>query len=378
MVHVFIVDENTFKYHLEYMFAGIGVNKTDYASKTKQGVKTPFLKDDKVYLHHSIERNLVGMIADISRIRIGDLVSFYVQKTTCFYGFFRVKKTAFFDENDDNNYLRTKLQIGLSYRVLIEPAEVFAKGVTEHQLLDSLDGINKVSDMCWSLIYRKLKGNRGCTMITDKEYSFLRKKLQAINSDTLFGESFSYDCNSLEIISTNDSFTYNGRQDSLDIANRFINNYHKKPSGIEVHLQAYLMQNFDKSPIKELLFDKDLPVWIGNEVSCGVGMQRIDVMTIQEDTSKIYVNVIELKCGEAYSNIVDKQLVWYIEWLNDYIVDTFDKDVIIQPIVLTYETTGIEKGSIVKVTTLRKNAKLLPVRNIFFKIDNKDIVFSEL
>ena len=54
-IHVFIVDSKTLKSHLEYMFAGTGA--TDK--------KLPFLQDAKAYCHHSTERNLVGMIADI-------------------------------------------------------------------------------------------------------------------------------------------------------------------------------------------------------------------------------------------------------------------------------------------------------------------------
>ena len=40
MTHVFVVDKNTFKYHLEYMFAGTG--GTRYAS---------LLFDNKIQLH---------------------------------------------------------------------------------------------------------------------------------------------------------------------------------------------------------------------------------------------------------------------------------------------------------------------------------------
>ena len=67
--HVFIVDKYTFKYHLEYMFAGTGAGDKE----------VPFLTDCNAYTHPTTERNLVGMIADVSRIRHGDKIIFYLQ-----------------------------------------------------------------------------------------------------------------------------------------------------------------------------------------------------------------------------------------------------------------------------------------------------------
>jgi len=173
--HVFIVDETTFKIHLEYQFAGTG-------AKEKKSI---FLTDETVDTHYAIERGLMAMIADVSRIRIGDNIIFYLQsangKPGTFYGVFKASSKAFFDENDDENYLKDKLFKGLSYRIQITPYEVFEKGVTEHEYLDSLEGKKYPYELCWSLIYRKLKGNRGCTMITDYEYEELYQKLLKAN-----------------------------------------------------------------------------------------------------------------------------------------------------------------------------------------------------
>ena len=173
MVHVFIVDKTTLKYHLEYLFAGTGAK-----DKT-----APFLYNTLINYPATTERMLVGMVADISRIRIGDKVIFYLQATVnsqgMFFGVFKVSSNPFFDENDNTNYLLSQLDKGLSFRVLLEPDIVYSKGVTEHEYLDSLTGKNCPYDLCWSLIYRKLKGNRGCTMIMDYEYDDLLTKLIA-------------------------------------------------------------------------------------------------------------------------------------------------------------------------------------------------------
>lgn len=117
------------------------------------------------------EKNMVSMIADISRVREGDDILFYLRRGENegrFYGVFRAVGSPFYDANE-HNYLADLLGRTLNLRVCIEPARVYAKGVTEHKVLDSLDGVSHPCQLFWSLIYRKLKGNRGCTMLTDNE-----------------------------------------------------------------------------------------------------------------------------------------------------------------------------------------------------------------
>lgn len=373
MVHVFIVNEKTFKYHLEHMFAGTGA-----ADKL-----SPFLQNATVAFNANTERNLMGMIADISRIRIGDKIVFYLQATRKyegqFFGTFKVIENPFWDENDNMNYLKNNMGKGLSYRVKIEPDVVYQKGVTEHQLLDSLDDIDKVSDMCWSLIYRKLKGNRGCTMITDKEYSRLLSKLRQVNNNQSLNVTRGLTFNSTNqlIETTQNKNQYIGRINKINIKDRLIYKFNSNKA-FETHLQAYIVQTIDKNPLKDLLLRENLPTWIGNEVSCGVGMQRIDILTLQEDKNNVYANIIELKCGEAYDDIVNKQLPWYIKWFNYYIGDTYNKNIIIQPVVLTYETDGVIANQTININQLRKNVSVLPVKNIFFAIQNNTIIFRLL
>lgn len=318
MVHVFIVDKTTLKYHLEYLFAGTG-------AKDK---KSPFLNNALITYPPTTERMLVGMVADISRIRIGDKVIFYLQATAesqgMFYGVFKVASAPFFDENDNRNYLLEQMGKGLSFRVLLEPDTVYAKGVTEHEYLDSLTGKNHPYDLCWSLIYRKLKGKRGCTMIMDYEYDDLLAKLIAKNNGTpLAGNAFTLNYNSYEIISAHTINRYQGRQNSLNILNRLLFKANNK-NAFETHLQAYITQNFDKQPLSDLLLP--LPgcnAWVGNEVSCGVGMQRIDIMIKQETDTDVYIRLVELKDEAPYSDIILYQIPWYLKWLSDYVIPKY-------------------------------------------------------
>lgn len=67
--HVLIVDDNTFKYHLEYLFIGTGSKDNDYILNNPEATEKP-----------STERLLVSMLADLSRVKIGDYVIFYYSK----------------------------------------------------------------------------------------------------------------------------------------------------------------------------------------------------------------------------------------------------------------------------------------------------------
>ena len=68
--HVFIVDATTFKYHLEYQFVGTG----------KGNDKIDF--NDNLNTEHKAqtENTILGMIADFSRVQVGDLAIFYLQQ----------------------------------------------------------------------------------------------------------------------------------------------------------------------------------------------------------------------------------------------------------------------------------------------------------
>ncbi|MCD6595469.1 hypothetical protein J7L68_07330, partial [bacterium] len=94
--HVFIVDTNTFKYHIDYMFAGTGA-KDNYID---------FNNTATTKLHHNTENNLVAMIADSQRVRKNDYVIFYLQQNFRdgiyegkFYGIFKIKHDLSFLDN---------------------------------------------------------------------------------------------------------------------------------------------------------------------------------------------------------------------------------------------------------------------------------------
>lgn len=334
--HVFIVDSVTLQYHLEYLFAGTGAK--DYVIDFNNLTATD--------LPSQREHLLVGMIADASRIRKGDRIVFYLQQNYKqkiyegkFYGLFKATNDwSFLDNNNTYQYLRDELVKSLTFRTLVEPYKIYSEGVTEWEALDEIKYIQSPNQMLWSLIYRKLKGNRGNTMITIYESERLCQLIRNNNNRHELdcdNKQLSFDVNTQQIIlSGNKIMHYEGRQEELNILPRLIRKYNEGKS-FEPHLQAYIVQFIGKginSSLDDIVIENSTIEWIGNEVSCGVGMQRIDVMlSIVENDQKIVVP-IELKAVEADKNNTT-QLQRYIDWIEQYYLPNQQSD--IQPILIS-------------------------------------------
>lgn len=374
--HVFIVDTNTFKYHLEYMFAGTGAK--EHSIDFNNSLTTNLYSGRK----SKIEDNLVGMIADLNRIRVGDNVLFYLQqnfsqgiKEGKFYGIFKVKnRIGFLDNNDANQFLKTQLQKSLTFRILIEPSDVYSEGVTEWEALDEISNIQAPNQMLWSLIYRKLKGNRGNTMITIYEFEKLKQLIRNKNQrTTLQGNNFTFNIQSQKIESVQHNNQYLGRQTNINILPRLINKYSRRLQ-FETHLQAYILQNLAGINI----FQNEVIEWVGNEVSCGVGMQRIDIMlSILRDGNKVCVP-IELKSTEAYLEIT-KQVQRYVDWLRQYYLPNRPSD--LEPIIISRQiqnkTTQNYSDLLQEFNTFNTQNNLR-LRYIEFNVINQNINFQEV
>lgn len=377
--HVFIVDDNTFKYHLEYMFAGTGAKDKVIDFNNKSTSK----------LHHSSEDSLVGMMADGCRVRKDDLIIFYVQEKSkkhegLFFGIFQATDNGIFlDNNDENQFLKSELKKSLTFRLRIKPYQVFPNGVTEWEALDEIKNICSPYQMLWSLIYRKLKGNRGNTMITIYEAEQLIDLIREKNNNTPLdcdNVSLSYDLKNFSIITIMDSFDYpDDRQEKINILPRLIEKYNSGKAH-EAHLQMYITQNLGRGINKSL--DNALGInnrtieWLGNEVSCGVGMQRIDVMfSIEESKIQRYLCPIELKAVFA-SEDNTRQLTRYVDWIEQY----YKRNRIstIQPILICKK--GKQISDKLKKSFMKFNERrgIQPLRYIEYEVKNDDIVFNEV
>jgi hypothetical protein len=379
--HVFIVDTTTFKYHLEYLFAGTGA---------KDNI-IDFNNNPDTSLNHTTENNLVGMIADSQRVRKGDFVIFYLQQNYSvkvwegkFYGIFKVKEDlSFLDNNDSNQFLKQELIKSLTFRTLLEPFEVYSKGVTEWEALDEIKYIQSPNQMLWSLIYRKLKGNRGNTMITIYESERLFKLLRDKNNrQTLSGDNFTFNVQTQEINQVSTTHNYTGRKEKINILPRLIKKY-KDNRAFETHLQAYIVQNIGRGTNKSLdnsLLNGLSFEWLGNEVSCGVGMQRIDVMLSLNDTNRRIVVPIELKAVEASTeNVI--QIQRYVDWLEQYYIPNRISD--IQPVLISKKIsnkTSINYKNIIESFKQfnKKNNRCMPIKYIEYELEDNNLIFQEI
>ncbi|MEO0112212.1 MAG: hypothetical protein ABIK77_07740 [candidate division WOR-3 bacterium] len=291
--HVFIVNDGTFSSHLRYLFAGTGAQN----------------KDENI-----------SLLSDIKRVRPGDFVLFYIEATQKvkggFYGIFKIAfqdPLVFHTPGEDG--FEPGLRKKLIYRTLIEPYEVYAEGVPEWEALDKLPIY--ATEIQWSLIYRKLKGKRGCTPLLPWEAERLIEMIRNKNSgkpiaDENFAGGFDWDKNNRKIITTpkKENYPY-PRNFNLDVVSR-ISDLQRKRKAYEVYLQLYFTENIlVKKDLNPIIGDK--VIWFGNEVACGVGMQKIDILTIcQKDNRKEY-KIIELK-DEPVNPEVIEQIEYYVNW----------------------------------------------------------------
>lgn len=383
--HVFIVDSNTFKYHLEYLFAGTGAKDNVIDFNNSASTKT----------NHTIEKMLAGMIADASRIRKDDFIIFYLQQSFAdkiwegkFYGIFKARDDwSFLDNNDKNQYLHKQLEKSLTFRTLIEPYKVYPEGVTEWEALDEIKHIQSPHQMLWSLIYRKLKGNRGNTMITIYESERLCQLIRNKNNRNELNcanKLLSFDSASQTIIADNESPNkYDGRTEKINLLPRLIARY-KEDKAFEQHLQAYIVKNIGKQLNKSLdeVIVNDAEIeWLGNEVSCGVGMQRIDIMlSVVHNKQKILIP-IELKAVEASENNT-VQIQRYIDWIEQYYIPNRQSD--IQPVLISRKIEDKQSRGYQEIiksfntfNTINRS-RCSPLRFVEFNIEDNDLIFEEV
>ena len=379
--HVFIVDDTTFKIHLEYMFAGTGANEKEIDFNNTS--------DTKLYAGKKFagENLLVAMMADGCRVRKGDLIIFYVQEKSqkhdgLFYGIFQATENGIFlDNNDGKQFLKNDLKKSLTFRLKIKPYEVYSKGVTEWEALDEIKSICSPYQMLWSLIYRKLRGNRGNTMITIYESERLISLIRNKNKNKTIkhqSQGVSYDSTTYSIITTKNNFSYTGREEQININPRLITKYN---AGLahEVHLQMYITQNIGLGTNQSL--DNALGVtgkkieWLGNEVSCGVGMQRIDVMfSVFESETKRILCPIELKAVPASAENT-RQLNRYIDWIEQYYIP--NRISIIQPILICRKGKyGISNALKQNFYDFNKRKGILSLKYIEYEVVNNNLVFT--
>ena len=222
--HVFIVNDETFPSHLRYLFAGTGAKEKD---------------ED------------VSLLADIKRVRPGDYVIFYIEGTTKvkggFYGVFKIS-----DQNPlifhvtGRDAFEPNLGKKLIYRTLIEPHEVYSYGVQEWEALDKLPIY--ATEVQWTLIYRKLKGKRGCTPLLPWEAERLIDMIRDKNdgsmiADAKFTGGFDWDKKNRRIITTPLRKSYPFQRSFSFNTLEKICSLQKQRRAYEIYLQLYFTES---------------------------------------------------------------------------------------------------------------------------------------
>lgn len=366
--HVFIVDDKTFPVHLQHRFAGTGASGKNFIDFNNSSGKDLY--------HHTGENLLVKMMADVSRIRKNDRVLFYLQSKSGqegrFFGIFRASEnSAFLDNDDKNQYLLQELNKSLTFRVLFEPEEVYPKGITEWHALDEIRSLEKPCQMLWSLIYRKLKGNRGCTMITSYEEDRICDLIRRGQDPIKMPASLYFDNKKREIISSNkDLPSYSGAKTPFCLLPR-ITTKHNARQQYESHLQAEIVNNIGRQndQLSKILLGENRLIWLGNEVGCGVGMQSMDIL-LAYDNRCHHIMPIELKSVPA-ATIHINQIKRYVDWIEQYYIP--NRPAIIEPILITPKNANLPDDFVTAVKEFNcatANRTCKPLRLIEFEIKN--------
>ena len=360
--HVFIVDEKTFPIHLQCMFAGTG--KTEKKNDNK---RTLILDKNFNFEDCLKSKAFIGMIQDICRIRVDDEVFFYVCRNGKsegeFFGVFKIIKVgtekipfAFESNNSEEaKDISKNLEKTLQFRVKIAPKNVYKKGVPETRILDSFDGKTKAKDLCWSLIYRKLKGERGCTPITEAESTKLKKELENINEEAPWGSTndYSFDTKKRIINTEQPSSEHVVNLSHVDIKTKI------EELGIksESILQTYILSS-DEIKQKFVTSSSEI-IWVGNEVFCSFGNSKIDILIVSKNKNNYVISPIELKNCPIKPN--DKeQILRYKEWCNIHkksFIPVEGAKIKIKPILVTmpYGKNARKKKIDEKESSLRKD-----------------------
>lgn len=314
-MHLFIVDENTLPVHLEYGFAGVAkVNDCSWQD---------------VNVHPQSDIAQASMYADICRVHAGDDILFYLERPQNdstreggrFFGVFSVISPLPFYE-PRGAYLQDQLGLNLIYRLLIEPRVVYQQGLTEWQLMDEMTDFQSVLEIPWTLIYRKLKGRRGCTPLLPHEEQMIMKMLDLRNAGQVLPHSrVGFDRDNLCLAEASGQSRYLQSTDSIDrIDDWLVHLMNHTTRGYEIQLQAYLMQELGRNrELTELLFPGVQITWIGNEIKCGAGLQSIDVLVYSKNDYNTFIHLVELKAREPANKEAAAQLNRYIKWLKAHI-----------------------------------------------------------
>ncbi len=289
--HILTVDKTTFKTHLNYMFIGTGKNGAAHQE---------------------------GALIDILGIREGDNIIFYVMNCG-FFGMFKAVGNVFYDYNSYlghhpqylNDFLGNKT---LTYRMSIEPSEVFENPISEWDMMENPELIldQSIYNLQWSWIFKKLNASRGCLSIDNYEYELFYNILS--NGNIQLENGLNYDLNNDKIEYLNNNLAY--LQDCkaiIPVSNERI---------LKIHRESDLRRLFTAKAGDLEILGQVLNIeengninYIANEVLCSFSERKIDLV-FGTDQNKCLL--IELKNEFIFDNKIYNQLKEYARWISKY------------------------------------------------------------
>lgn len=292
--HILTVDEITIKAHLNYMFIGTGKNGAAH-----QG----------------------GALADILSIRPDDNIVFYVMKKG-FFGIFKAVGDVFYDYNCYDGHHPQYLQdfLGsktLTYRMKIQPQEVYENYISEWDMMENPTKIldQSIFNMQWSWIFKKLKGNRGCISIDEKEFSLFKRRLIENNTLLAEAENYYYSDGKLKVLNENSSYDLNCTTEvprSFDRLNTIL-----REEDLRILFTA---KANDHNILNEVLKPEinGNSKFIANEIACSFSERRMDLLFGTDHNKCI---LIELKNEFVFNSSIFNQIKEYSRWISAYKLD---------------------------------------------------------
>lgn len=284
--HILTVNEDTFKVHLQYMFIGTGKNNSAHQN---------------------------GALADILSIREGDNIIFYVMNVG-FFGIFKAMGNVFY-ESHTNQYLNTELNNKtLTYRMKIEPLEVYSNYISEWDMMENPENIRDKSiyNMQWNWIFKKLNANRGCLSIDECEFNLFKNIL--IQNNTKVNNVLNYIYDNQSICELNNNTIFYGGNTSILL--RTEANLIK--INIEEDLRILFCAKANNNSILNQVLQPTLNgnvTFLSNEAICSFSERKIDLL-LGTDTNKCLL--IELKNNFIFNDSIYNQLKEYSRWISSY------------------------------------------------------------
>jgi len=169
---------------------------------------------------------------------------------------------------------------------------------------------------------------------------------------------------------------YSGQCEDINILPRLIQKYNRN-NAFEAHLQSYIVKNIGTGvnvSLDNAVLGQNYEIeWLGNEMSCGVGMQRIDIALSAIQNGQRTFMPIELKAVPASGEIVN-QISRYIDWAEQYYIPNRQSD--IEPIIIAKKSDSKAVNDCFKKFNQENKHRCKPIKYIEYSVTGESIIFN--